>query len=444
MRQDANGLKHALMGLAGASIEWYDFLLFATAAALVFPTEFFPASLSPFVALIASFSTFAVGFISRPVGAVLFGYMGDRMGRKAAFAAALVLMGAATTLIGLIPPYRVVGGFAPLALTLLRLVQGFAVGGQWGGAILLATESVAKSRRGLYGGIAQAGLPVGVVLANLALLLVSSSTSTSTFLAFGWRIPFLLSIVLVGLGLYIHFKGEDTVAFRQLRQSKPVSVASPVTPGGASPLLLAFRLYPRQILLAAGANIGGMLAFYILITYVIAYGSSAAGLHLPRSTMLAALLVAQAVFLPSTIFAGALSDRLGRRKMFMAGMVLMGIWGFVLFPMIETRSLPWIAAAISVGLFSVSLNYGPLAAMLAELFDTRVRYCAVSLCYQLSAIIGGGIAPIAATALYARYHSNIAISIYMGGACACSLVCVSLLKTTRESDLDRDAVSAIA
>jgi MFS family permease len=187
-----------------------------------------------------------------------------------------------------------------------------------------------------------------------------------------------------------------------------------------------------------------MLAFYILITYVIAYGSSAAGLHLPRSTMLAALLIAQAVFLPSTIFAGALSDRWGRRKMFMAGMVLMGIWGFVLFPMIETRSLPWIAAAISVGLFSVSLNYGPLAAMLAELFDTRVRYCAVSLCYQLSAIIGGGIAPVAATALYARYHSNIAISIYMGGACACSLVCVSLLKTTCESDLDGDAVSAIA
>jgi MFS family permease len=440
--RNSTGFKHALMGLAGASIEWYDFLLFATAAALVFPTEFFPTTLSPFVALIASFSTFAVGFISRPVGAVFFGYMGDRLGRKAAFAAALVLMGSATTLIGVIPPYRVAGALAPLALTLLRLVQGFAVGGQWGGAILLATESVAKSKRGLYGGIAQAGLPVGVVLANLALLLVSNSTSSSAFMAYGWRIPFLLSIVLVGLGLYIHFKGEDTVAFRQLRQAKPV--AATLIPGSASPLLLAFRLYPRQILLAAGANIGGMLAFYILITYVIAYGSSAAGLHLPRSTMLAALLIAQGAFLPSTIFAGALSDRIGRRRMFIAGMVLMGVWGFILFPMIETRSLAWIAAAISVGLVCVSLNYGPLAAMLAELFDTRVRYCAVSLCYQLSAIIGGGLAPVVATALYARYHSNIAISIYMGGACAFSLVCVCLLKTTRESDLDRHAVSAIA
>jgi MFS family permease len=444
MREHTTGLKHALMGLAGASIEWYDFLLFATAAALVFPTVFFPATLSPFVALIASFSTFAVGFISRPVGAVLFGYMGDRVGRKAAFAAALVLMGTATTLIGLIPPYRVAGALAPLALTLLRLAQGFAVGGQWGGAILLATESVAKSRRGLYGSIAQAGLPVGVVLANLALLLVSRSTSSSAFMAFGWRIPFLLSIVLVGLGLYMHFKCEDTAAFRQLQQAKPLSGAPPPVSGGASPLLLAFRLYPRQILLAAGANIGGMLAFYILITYVIAYGSSAAGLHLPRSTMLSALLIAQAAFLPSTIFAGTLSDRFGRRRMFMAGLVLMAIWGFILFPMIETRSLAWIAVAISVGLVSASLNYGPLAAMLAELFDTRVRYCAVSLSYQLAAIIGGGLAPVVATALYARYHSNITISIYMGGACAFSLLCAGLLKTTLETDLDRDAVSAVA
>jgi MFS family permease len=440
--QDTAALKHALTGLAGASIEWYDFLLFATAAALVFPTVFFPATLSPFVALIASFSTFAVGFISRPVGAVLFGHMGDRMGRKTAFAAALILMGTATTLIGFIPPYRTAGAVAPLALTLLRLAQGLAVGGQWGGAILLATESVSKSRRGLYGSIAQAGLSVGIVLANLALLLANGAVSPAAFMAYGWRIPFLLSIVLVGLGLFIHFKVEDTVAFRRARQASgpdatPVRLSAP-------PLLLAFRLYPRSILLAAGANVGGMLAFYILITYVIAYGASAAGLQLPRSTMLAALLIAQAAFLPCTIFAGTLSDRVGRRKMFMTGLALLGFWGFVLFPMIETRSLPWITAAISVGLCFVALSYGPMAAMVAELFDTRVRYCAVSLTYQLSAIIGGGLAPIIATGLYARYHSNTAISIYMGGACVFSLICVSGLKMTHETDLDRDAVPAIA
>jgi MFS family permease len=440
--QETAALKHALTGLAGASIEWYDFLLFATAAALVFPTVFFPATLSPFVALIASFSTFAVGFISRPVGAVFFGHMGDRLGRKAAFAAALVLMGTATTLIGFIPPYRTAGALAPLALTLLRLTQGFAVGGQWGGAILLATESVSKSRRGLYGSIAQASLPVGIVLANLALLLANSVTSPAGFLAYGWRIPFLLSIVLVGLGLFIHFKIEDTVAFRRLQQARDDG-ATPKR-GGAPPLLLALRLYPRSILLAAGANIGGMLAFYILVTYVIAYGASPAGLRLPRSTMLAALLIAQALFLPCTVFAGTLSDRLGRRKLFMTGLVLMAIWGFILFPMIETRSLPWITAAIAVGLIVLSINYGPLAAMLAELFDTRVRYCAVSLSYQLSAIIGGGLAPIIATGLYARYHNNIAISIYMGGACAFSFICAGLLKTTHATDIDTDPAPAIA
>jgi MFS family permease len=433
-------LKHALTGLAGASIEWYDFLLFATAAALVFPTVFFSATLSPFVALIASFSTFAVGFVARPVGAVLFGIMGDRVGRKAAFATALILMGTATMLIGFLPSYRTAGALAPLALTLLRLAQGLAVGGQWGGAILLATESVSKSRRGLYGSIAQAGLPVGVILANLAVLIANGATSPVDFMTYGWRIPFLLSIVLVGLGLFIHFRVEDTVAFRQLQQAKPLSGANAAADAtkpmraNASPILLAFRLHPKSILLAAGANVGGMLAFYILITYVIAYGTSAAGLQLPRTTMLVALLVAQVAFLPCIIFAGTLSDRVGRRRMYITGVVLLGIWGFILFPMIETRSLLWITAAISIGLFFVSLSYGPLAAMFAELFDTRVRYCAVSLAYQISAIVGGALAPIIATSLYARYHSNLSISIYMGGASALSLVCISLLKTTHETD----------
>jgi MFS family permease len=440
--QEWVALKHALTALAGASTEWYDFLLYATAAALVFPTVFFSATLSPFVALIASFSTFAVGFISRPVGAVFFGHLGDKFGRKSAFAAALILMGAATTLIGFIPPYRTVGAIAPLALTLLRLVQGLAVGGQWGGAILLATESVSKSRRGLYGSIAQAGLPVGVILANLAVLIANGVTSPAAFMEYGWRIPFLFSIVLVGLGLFIHFRIEDTVAFRKSRQA----TAQVATPQGInpSPLLLALRLNPRSILLAAGANIAGMLGFYILLTYIIAYGTSASGLHLPRSTMLTAMLIAQAVFLPCIILAGTLSDRVGRRQMFMAGVILTGIWGFVLFPMMETRSLLWITTALSIGLLFGSLAYGPLAAILAELFDTRVRYCAVSLAYQIAAIIGGALAPIIATALYARYHSNLAISIYMGGASVVSLICMSMLKKTRETDLDSHVAPAVA
>jgi MFS family permease len=456
-QETTTALAHALTGLAGASIEWYDFLLYATAAALVFPTLFFSATLSPFVALIASFGTFAVGFVTRPVGAVLFGHIGDRVGRKVAFAAALILMGTATTLIGLLPSYHTAGACAPLALTLLRLTQGLAVGGQWGGAILLATESVSESRRGLYGSIAQAGLPVGIVLANLALLIANGATSPAAFMAYGWRIPFLFSIVLVGLGLFIHFRVADTVAFRKLQQAKPspVSMGASSTPdaaarttipirGSASPILQAFRLYPRLILLAAGANVGAMLAFYILITYVIAYGTSPAGLQLPRNTMLTALLIAQVAFLPSIIFAGTLSDRIGRRRMFITGVVLVGVWGFILFPMIETRSLLWITAAISIGLVFVSLSYGPLAAMFAELFNTGVRYCAVSLAYQISAIVGGALAPMIATGLYAMYHSNISISIYMASASALSLVCVSMLKKTHETDLDKHADPAIA
>ncbi len=208
--QDTAALKHALMGLAGASIEWYDFLLYGTAAALVFPTVFFPATLSSFVALIASFSTFAVGFVARPVGAVLLGHMGDRVGRKTAFAVALIIMGPATTLVGVLPSYHTAGVFSPLALVLLRFMQGIAIGGQWGGAILLATENAPQSRRGLYGSIAQAGVPVGIVLANLAFLSTSSAMSSESFMAYGWRIPFLFSLSLVGLGILIYFRVEDT------------------------------------------------------------------------------------------------------------------------------------------------------------------------------------------------------------------------------------------
>jgi len=435
------------MGLAGASIEFYDFLLYATAAALVFPSLFFPATLSPLVALIASLSTFAVGFIARPIGAALFGLMGDRVGRKTTFAVALILMGIATTLIGLLPTYQTAGVVAPLALTLLRLLQGLAVGGQWGGATLLATESVPKSRRGLYGGIAQAGLPVGIILANLALLIANDVSTPAAFFAYGWRIPFLLSIALVGLGLFIHFRVEDTVAFKKSRQGDPSSAGSKAERtirDNASPILEALRLHPRLILLAAGANVGSNVWFYTLVTYVIAYGASAAGLQLPRSTMLAALLIAQVAFLPSVILAGALSDRFGRRPIFMAGVALMGIWGFVLFPMVDTRSLQWIILGLSVGLCFEALTYGPLAAIFAELFSTRVRYCAVSLAYQISAVVGGALAPIIATALHATYHSNNAIALYVAAACVVSLVCTAMLKKAHETDIDEHAVPGSA
>lgn len=349
-------------------------------------------------------------------------------------------MGVATTLIGLLPSYQRAGAFAPLALTLLRLLQGLAVGGQWGGAALLATESVSKSRRGLYGSIAQAGLPIGILLANLALLIANDATSPAAFAAYGWRIPFLLSIAFVGLGLFIHFRVEDTRAFRNLQQDVP----EPVLRDSPSPILRAFRLHGRSILLAAAANLGGMFAFYILVTYVIAYGASATGLQLPPHTMLAALLIAQVAFLPAVILAGALSDRFGRRPVFMAGVALLGIWGFILFPMIETRSLLWITLSLSIGLCFESLAYGPVAAMFAELFSTRVRYSAISLTYQISAIFGGALAPIVATGLRARYHSNISISIFIAAVCGLSLVCAHRLKQARSTDIDDYAAPTVA
>ena len=440
-------LKPALTGLAAASIEWYDFFIYATAAALVFPSVFFAAQLPPFVALIASYSTFAVGFVARPVGALLFGHLGDKLGRKTALAGALILMGAATTLVGLLPSYATAGALAPLALVALRFLQGLAVGGQWGGAILLATENAPKSRRGFYGSIAQAGVPVGVVLANLAFLAANSATSAESFMSYGWRIPFLLSVLLVCLGLYIYFRVDDTPAFRQLRQSAPTPADVPgVNPNAersrVSPIIEALRRQPRLILLAAGAYISTNLSFYIFITYVVSYGTSAAGLHLPRGTMLSAVLIANAVSMPVLFLAGRLSDRYGRRLIFMTGVSLAALWAFALFPLVGTRSWPWITVAILVGLSLNSICYGPMAAMFTELFTTGIRCSGISLAYQLGAIVGGGLAPIIATALFAKYHNNLWVSVYMAGACGISLICANKLVDARDTDLDRPLVTA--
>ncbi len=422
----------------------------------MFPSVFFPATLPPLVALIASFSTFAVGFLARPIGALVFGHIGDRLGRKAALVGALIVMGAATSLIGLLPTYRAAGGFSPLVLVLLRLSQGLAVGGQWGGAMLLATENAPKARRGLYGSIAQAGVPVGVVLANLAFLAANAAMSPEAFMSYGWRVPFLFSIAFVGVGIIIQLRMEDTSPFRRLQQASLVPVDKPprggmppdrraaLTEPRSLPIFEAFRLHPKMMVLAAGAYISTNLSFYILITYVVSYGTSVAGLHLPRGTMLAAVLVANVVVIPILFLAGSLSDRYGRRRLFMAGVVLMGIWSFILFPLIETRSFVWITTAVLMGSCFNSITYGPMAAMFAELFSTPVRCSAVSLAYQLGAIVGGGLAPIIATALYAKYHSNFAVSVYVSSACVLSLWCASMLKETRGTDLDEQTASGTA
>jgi MFS family permease len=436
----------ALTALAATSIEWYDFFLYGTAAALVFPSVFFPADMPPLVGLLASFSTFAVGFLARPFGGVVFGHFGDRLGRKRALVTALLLMGGATTLIGCLPSYAVAGAAAPVLLIVLRFVQGLAIGGQWAGAVLLATENAPAAKRGFYGSLAQAGAPIGVIFANLAFLLVGAAVSDEAFLAWGWRVPFVASVVLIGLGLYVQLRLEDTAAFRELKAAKNrrdeelareharrdgvtveaarVTLAAERQP---SPVLEAIRTYPKQIALVAGTFIAAQVTFYILVAFVIAYGSGAMGLGIPRGTMLAAVLIGAVVMIPAVIAAATLSDRLGRRGVIMTGAAAHALWGFALFPLIETGSLLWIAAGIGVGQVMVGMMYGPQAAFFTEIFGTKVRYSGASLGYQLGAILGGALAPVIATALLARQGSTIGISVYIAVACAISMISAWLL-----------------
>lgn len=434
----------ALTALAGTSIEWYDFFLYGTAAALVFPSAFFAPDMPPLVSLIASFSTFAVGFFARPIGGIVFGHFGDRVGRKAALVTALMMMGVATTLIGCLPTHALVGPAAPLLLTLLRFVQGLAIGGQWGGAMLLVTESAPAHRRGYYGAFAQAGAPVGVILANLAFLLVSGSVSEEAFMAWGWRLPFIASIGLIGLSLYVQLHLEDTPAFTRLKAATAAQAAAAAEPGVTrraaeaprrSPVVEALRRHPREIVLGAGAFLAVQVTFYILIAFVVAYGANPAGLGLPRNTMLGAVLVGSVFQIPVLFLASAYSDRRGRRGVYMLGAVLAGVWGFALFPLVDTGSFLWISVGIIGGQVFLSMMYGPQAAFLAELFSTRVRYSGASLGYQLGAILGGALAPIIATALLEEFQSTVPISIYMAIACALTLGSVMLLTETRGTDL---------
>jgi MFS family permease len=437
----------ALIGLAGTSIEWFDFYLYGVAAALVFPALYFPKTLSPLIALLASFSTFAVGFLARPVGAALFGHFGDRAGRKAALAAALVLMGAATTLIGCLPSYATLGALAPALLVVLRFLQGLAIGGQWGGAMLLVVESAPAHRRGFYGSFAQAGAPAGVVAANLAFLVASALTSPADFLAWGWRVPFVFSVALVGLALYVRYRVDETPAFRRLQAAR---LATPLTASATglprtvhdaarrprSPILEALAANPRQILLAAGAFLAVQVSFYISITFVVAYGSSAEGLGLSKTTMLAAVLIASGLMAPALMLFGALSDRYGRRRIYMTGSALMALWAFAFFPLIETRSPLLITLAICVSQLINGMMYGPQAALFGELFRTRVRYSGASLGYQLGAAVGGALAPLIATAILAVSHRTFGISVYIAAACAVTFASVALLTETSAIALD--------
>ena len=428
---ESNMQKVALTALAGTSIEWYDFFLYGAAAALIFPTAFFGEA-TPSTALILSLLTFAAGFIARPIGGIIFGHYGDRIGRKKTLVIALILMGVSSTLIGLLPTYAMIGVTAPILLTSLRFVQGLAIGGQWGGAMLLVTESAPSDKRGYYGAFAQAGAPIGVILANLAFIITSSLVSEESFYSWGWRIPFLASAILIGISMYIQLNLEDTKAFQELQQKRQTNDAKEQQIK-QSPILVAIRKYPSRIALAAGAFLSIQVTFYILIAFLLAYGVSSA--EISRDAMLAAVLIASAIMVPSQFMFSSISDRYGRKGIFMAGAILTGLWAYAIFPLVDTGNFYLIVLAITFGLIFVGMMYGPQAAFFTELFTTEVRYSGATLGYQFGAILGGAFAPTIAAFLWNNF-GIFWVSVYISFASLLTLLSVMALTETYKTNLN--------
>ena len=426
----SNMQKVALTALAGTSIEWYDFFLYGAAAALIFPTAFFGEA-TPSTALILSLLTFAAGFIARPIGGIIFGHYGDRVGRKKTLVIALILMGVSSTLIGLLPTYAMIGVTAPILLTSLRFAQGLAIGGQWGGAMLLVTESAPSDKRGYYGAFAQAGAPVGVILANLAFIITSSLVSEESFYSWGWRIPFLASAILIGISMYIQLNLEDTKAFKELQAMREVHEDNNQAVN-RSPVLEAIKKYPKRIALAAGAFLSIQVTFYILIAFLLAYGVSSA--EISRDDMLAAVLIASAIMVPCQFIFSSYSDRHGRKGIFMAGAILTGLWAFAIFPLVDTGNFWLIVLAITMGLIFVGMMYGPQAAFFTELFSTEVRYSGATLGYQFGAILGGAFAPTIAAFLWNNY-GVFWVSVYIAFASLMTLFSVMALTETYQNNL---------
>jgi MFS family permease len=429
--------KIAGLSLVGASVEWFDFFLYGTAAALVFPHLFFP-KVDPATGVLLSFATFGVGFVARPVGGIIWGHFGDRLGRKKAFLAALLTMAAGSVLIGLLPGYAAIGVAAPILLTALRFVQGLAVGGQWGGAVLLATEYAPPRKRGLYGSMAQIGVPVGVLLGTVAYFFLSLGMSQEAFLAYGWRIPFVASVALVGVAIYAHRKLEETPAFLRLQQLAAQQAAAGVV--SRSPVLEVLRTSWRRVLLAGGAFTVVNTTFYIYITFIQDYGVRI--LHMPKSTVLLAIAIVSLLQIPALAGFAAISDRIGRRKMYLAGAIGTAIWAFPLFWLVDTGTGWGMTLGLFGGQLVLSMMYGPLAAFFAELFNARLRYSGASLGYQLGALFGGAVSSLIATWLFTEFGSNVPISIYIILVSVIAIICTLALTETYQHDLD-DAEEAI-
>jgi len=406
----------------GTAIEWYDFFLYGVAAALVFPRVFFPTH-DRYIGVLLSFSTYFVGFAARPIGAALFGHMGDRTGRKASLIATLVMMGASTAAIGCIPGYDAIGIGGAVLLTLARVLQGIAVGGEWGGSVLLAAEWSQRGGRGLAASWPQWGAPTGLLLANGAVAVTTAAVGDGAFASWGWRVPFLASTLLVAIGFWIRTGTHEPPAFEKMREAGRVE---------RTPVREVLRSHPREVILTALLRTGQQAPFYVFTTWVLTYTTGA--LHFARHDMVRAVLVAAAVSMVTIPLCGHLSDRFGRRRVIGLGCALMVAWPFVYFSMLEAGSLALAFAAIVIALPLHDLQYGPQAAVIAEAFPARLRYSGSSLGYQLASLTSGGPAPLIATWLMHRY-SSMAVAIYIAICGAVSLVALLLLPDRQNRDL---------
>jgi len=411
----------------GTSIEWYDFFLYGTAAALVFPDLFFPDQ-SKFAGILLSYGTQFVGFAARPIGAAIFGHFGDRIGRKGTLVATLLLMGVGTFLIGCLPTYASIGVLAPVLLVLLRVAQGLGVGGEWGGSVLLAMEWGSRKRRGLFASFPQMGVPMGLLLATAAVKLMEAWTGDS-FMTWGWRVPFLLSAVLVAIGLYVRLRVLESPEFAAVRKQEKVV---------KMPVLEVIRTQPREILTSAFVRLSEQAPFYLFITFVLTYGVEHVGMD--KGALLNFTLVAAAIGLVSVPLFGYLSDLIGRRLMYGIGIVGTAVFAFPYYGLLDTGKSGFVLLAIVASLIFHDMQYGPQAALIAERFGTNVRYSGAGLGYQLASVIAGGPAPLIAAKILEDTGSSTWISWYIVGCCAIAMIALISMPARREMPEDEKVI----
>ncbi|OMC31020.1 MFS transporter [Mycobacterium sp. GA-1841] len=424
--------------MAGTVVEWYEFFLYGTAATLVFSKVFFPGIGSELDAILAAFLTYAVGFVARPLGGIVFGHFGDKYGRKKLLQFSLLLVGVATFLMGCLPTYDQIGYWAPALLVVLRFLQGFAVGGEWGGAVLLVAEHSPNRSRGFWASWPQAGVPVGNMLATVVLLVLTATLSDADFLSWGWRVAFWLSAVVVLIGYYIRTQVTDAPIFVVAQQEAAQIKASSFS------AVEVLRRYPRGVFTAMGLRFAENIMYYLVVTFSITYLKVHA--HAETDSILLWLLVAHAVHLVAIPLVGALSDRFGRRPVYLVGALGTGAWGFFAFPMMDSHDNVVILSAIVLGLVFHAFMYAPQPALMSEMFPTRMRYSGVSLGYQVTAIVAGSLAPVIAVRLLAEFHSSVPIAIYLAGAAVVTLVALYFARETKGIDLaevDRADVEAV-